>query len=165
MSFEHSLLLQNIIKKAAFIENQIVARGKSNITPEQLEQYSETFKYFDKDGSNGLVRSEFQAALQAEGTAIEPEKFETLFLQLSEGGDEIRFEHFLEYARSLEEDKMDSANITFAFQTLAGEKDYITEGDLIKGGIALEVIEYLKSQLPPKADGYDFIGFVGNLFV
>ena len=159
------MLLQNIVKKAAFIENQIVARGKSNITPEQLEQFSQTFKFFDKDGSNGLVRSEFQAALQAEGTAIEPEKFEALFLQLSEGGDEIRFEQFIEYARSLEEDKVDSENITFAFQTLAGEKDYVTESDLVKGGVSPEVIAYLKSQLPPKEDGYDFIGYVGNLFV
>jgi Ca2+-binding EF-hand superfamily protein len=57
-----------------------------------LEEYSETFRLFDKDGSNGLIREEFKAALQAEGTFIESEKFEDLFLKLSEGTEEIKFE-------------------------------------------------------------------------
>jgi Ca2+-binding EF-hand superfamily protein len=92
LSFELNIVIQSISKKISFIENQIVARTKSNITPEQMEQYSETFKFFDKDNSNGLVRDEFKAALQAEGTAIEPAQFEDLFLKLSEGQNEISFE-------------------------------------------------------------------------
>ena len=40
LSFEHRLLVEGLIKKLAFIENQIVARSKTNFTPEQLEQYS-----------------------------------------------------------------------------------------------------------------------------
>ena len=92
LTFEHGLLVEGLVKKSAFIENQIIARSKTNFTPEQLEQYSETFRLFDKDNSNTLVRNEFKAALQAEGTNLADAEFETTFLQISQGGNEITFE-------------------------------------------------------------------------
>lgn len=92
LSFEYDLLVEGLVKKSAFIENQIVARSKTNFTPEQLEQYSETFKFFDKDNSNTLIRVEFKAALQAEGTNLADEEFETTFLEVSQGQNEITFE-------------------------------------------------------------------------
>lgn len=92
LSFELSILMANLLKKSVFIENQIVARSKTNFTPEQLEQYSETFRLFDKDNSNGLIREEFKAALQAEGTSLNAEEFEVIFTKLSGGNDEINFE-------------------------------------------------------------------------
>jgi hypothetical protein len=95
LSFEYGLVSQNIVKKLAFIENQMVARSKTNFTPQQLEQYSETFRLFDKDNSNGLIREEFKAALQAEGTALEEDHFEQTFLQISGGSNEINFEQVL----------------------------------------------------------------------
>jgi hypothetical protein len=95
LTFEYSLVSQNVVKKLAFIENQIVARSKTNFTPKQLEEYSETFRFFDKDNSNGLVRDEFKAALQAEGTALEQDQFEQTFLQVSGGANEINFEQVL----------------------------------------------------------------------
>jgi hypothetical protein len=101
LGFELGLVTQNVIKKSAFIENQIVARSKTNFTPQQLEQYSETFRTFDKDNSNSLVREEFKAALQAEGTAFEAEEFEKTFLSLSGGGNEIFFEQVMPNSSSL----------------------------------------------------------------
>ena len=70
IDFDLGLLQQTLFKKIAFIENQIVARSKSNFTPQQLEEFSETFKHFDKDNSNTLKRDEFKAALASEGTAV-----------------------------------------------------------------------------------------------
>jgi Ca2+-binding EF-hand superfamily protein len=95
LTFEYGLLTEALIKKSAFIENQIVARSKTNFTPEQLEQYSETFRVFDKDGSNTLIRNEFKAALQAEGTNYSDEEFESTFLKISGGNDEITFDQVL----------------------------------------------------------------------
>jgi hypothetical protein len=97
LSFEFGLLVQNLVKKTSFIENQMVARSKTNFTPQQLEEYSETFRVFDKDGSNGLERHEFKAALQANCTSIDEAKFEDLFLKLSEGANEINFEQVFLY--------------------------------------------------------------------
>jgi hypothetical protein len=99
LSFEHGLLVEGLVKKLAFIENQIIARSKTNFTPEQLEQYSETFRLFDKDSSNTLVRNEFKAALQAEGKNFGDDEFETTFLQISQGGNEITFEQVNKYKK------------------------------------------------------------------
>lgn len=92
LNFELTLLLKGLNKKSAFIENQIIARTVTNVTPEQLEQYSESFRHFDKDGSNSLVRNEFKAALQAEGTALGDAEFEAEFMKVSGGNNEISFE-------------------------------------------------------------------------
>jgi hypothetical protein len=101
LTFEFSVVSQNVVKKLAFIENQMVARSKTNFTPKQLEEYSETFRFFDKDSSNGLIRDEFKAALQAEGTALEQDQFEKTFLEVSGGANEISFEQVLVYSHSL----------------------------------------------------------------
>jgi hypothetical protein len=58
---------QSLKKKVVFIENQIVARSMTNITAEQLEEYSETFNTCDKANTNLLDRDGFQLALKAEG--------------------------------------------------------------------------------------------------
>ena len=70
LSFDLGLLEQALQKKVGFIENQIVARSKTNFTPQQLEEFSDTFKHCDRDNSNTLKREEFKAALQAEGRSL-----------------------------------------------------------------------------------------------
>ncbi|KAJ3353955.1 hypothetical protein HDU91_005831 [Kappamyces sp. JEL0680] len=165
LSFELGLLTEGLSKKSAFIENQMVARSKTNFSPEQLEQYSETFRLFDKDNSNTLVREEFKAALQAEGTALGEAEFETTFLQVSQGTEEITFEQFIEYARSLEEDKVTPEALAVAFKTLASDLPYITEADLYRGGMDAQIVELLKSQLPKREEGYDYNAFLANVFI
>ena len=59
--------MQSISKKVAFIDNQIVSRNMTNLTPAQLEQFESTFRYFDKDESNTLNISEMAAALASLG--------------------------------------------------------------------------------------------------
>ena len=65
----------------------------------------------------------------------------------------------------MEEDKITPEQITTAFQTLAGEKDYLTEEDMYRGGMEGPIVEYLKQQLPKKEGGYDFSAFVGHIFI
>lgn len=91
--FSLSLVSNSLSKKISFLENQIVARTKTNFSPQQLEEYSETFKFFDKDDNNFLTRGEFKAALAAFGSAFSNEvAFEKLFLQVSQGAESINFE-------------------------------------------------------------------------
>ncbi|KAJ2996842.1 hypothetical protein HDV02_006095 [Globomyces sp. JEL0801] len=165
LSFELGILSQTLIKKIAFIENQVIARTKSNITPEQMEQFSETFRLFDKDNSNGLIRDEFKAALQSEGTAVNEKDFEETFLKISQGNNEINFEQFIEYARNLQEDKLNLEHLTVSFKTLAEDRPYVTEADMYRGGLSSQVVEYLKSQLPKKEEGYDYNQFLGSVFI
>ena len=67
LGFELELVVQSISKKVAFIDNQIVSRNMTNLTPAQLEQFESTFRYFDKDESNTLNISEMAAALASLG--------------------------------------------------------------------------------------------------
>ena len=55
LSFDLRILQQSIVKKSAFIENQIVARGVTNITPQQLEEYSEVCS-FCNSGLNAVPK-------------------------------------------------------------------------------------------------------------
>ena len=67
LGFELELVVQSISKKVAFIDNQIVSRNMTNLTPAQLEQFESTFRYFDRDESNTLSESEMTAALASLG--------------------------------------------------------------------------------------------------
>ncbi|KAI8925778.1 calponin homology domain-containing protein [Entophlyctis helioformis] len=165
LTFDFGLLTTSLTKKLGFIENQMVARTKTNFTPAQLEEYSETFKHFDRDNSNTLKREEFKAALQSEGTALKDDEFEQTFLQVSGGTDEISFEQFIDYLRNLEEDKTTPDQLLISFQTLAVDKSFVTEEDLYRGSIPPAIVEYLKANLPrTDNNGYDFTAFVSNVF-
>ncbi|KAH6583055.1 hypothetical protein BASA60_001643 [Batrachochytrium salamandrivorans] len=168
-SLAHIQLLNDALVEANIDDNEytiytIVARTKTNFTPQQLEEYSETFKHFDKDNSNSLKREEFQGALQSEGTAFKEDELEKTFLEVSQGSDEISFEQFIDYMRELSEDKTTPEQLLVSFQILAGEKGFVTEADLYKGAISPAIVEYLKSSLARKEEGYDFTSFVSGAF-
>jgi Ca2+-binding EF-hand superfamily protein len=44
-----------------------VSRNLTNLTPAQIEQFENTFRYFDKDETNTLNLSEMAAALASLG--------------------------------------------------------------------------------------------------
>ncbi|KAI8996744.1 calponin homology domain-containing protein [Gaertneriomyces semiglobifer] len=165
LSFDFGILTQSVVNKSSFIENQMVARTKTNITAEQLEDFTETFRQFDKDNDNSLIREEFRAALQAEGTAIDDAEFEKILATVSGGSGEVSFERFIDYMRAQQEDRVTSDQLILSFQTLAEDKPYITETDLYRGGLTPNVVELLKQRMPPKGDGYDYSQFVSGVFL
>ena len=65
--YELSLVKTSVAKKLSFLENQIVARNMTNLTPIQLEEFESVFRHFDRDGSNTLQEIEFSAALASLG--------------------------------------------------------------------------------------------------
>ena len=67
LEFELGLVVQSITKKIAFIDNQIVSRNMTNLTPAQLEQFESTFRYFDRDETNTLRLEELAGALASLG--------------------------------------------------------------------------------------------------
>ena len=75
------------------------------------------------------------------------------------------FFQFIEYARSLEEDKLTPEAILVAFKTLSSDATCITEADLYRGGMSSEMVELLKSQLPKREEGYDYSAFLSNVFI
>src|SRR5688572_2439519 len=49
LMYELSLVKSSVQKKLAFLENQMVARNMTNLTPIQLEEFESVFRHFDRD--------------------------------------------------------------------------------------------------------------------
>lgn len=79
LEYELGLAKQSVIKKLAFIENQIVARSMTNLTPIQLEEFESVFRFFDKGHRNALLESEFSGALASLGLIYSEEEMHDVF--------------------------------------------------------------------------------------
>lgn len=84
LEYELGLAKQSVVKKLAFIENQIVARSMTNLTPIQLEEFESVFRFFDKGQANCLVESEFSGALASLGLVYSEEEMHDVF-QIASG--------------------------------------------------------------------------------
>lgn len=79
LEYELGLAKQSVVKKLAFIENQIVARSMTNLTPIQLEEFESVFRFFDKGQRNALLESEFSGALASLGLVYTEEEMHDVF--------------------------------------------------------------------------------------
>lgn len=79
LEYELGLAKQSVVKKLAFIENQIVARSMTNLTPIQLEEFESVFRFFDKGHKNALFESEFSGALASLGLVYTEEEMHDVF--------------------------------------------------------------------------------------
>ncbi|KAJ3090105.1 hypothetical protein HK102_004663 [Quaeritorhiza haematococci] len=168
LSFDLGILSQSLLKKSAFIENQIVARGVTNLTPQQLDGYTETFRHFDKDHRNSLGKEEFRAALQAEGLVYPDNEFESkIWPNASRGSSAVVFQQFIDFMKTIAEDRTTPEQLKVSFQALAGDKGYITESDMYMGALPPQVVEYFKQALPRKAgmdNGFDYNAYLAQVF-
>lgn len=168
--FELELVKTSVTKKLAFIENQIVSRQHTNLTPAQLEEFESTFRYFDKDSSNTLTVPELGAALASLGIIYTEEDIAQIHTQLSESFGAVSYDAFLTFLREITEDTTSPDQLLEAFQGLAGDKPYVTELDLRLALLPQGSIEYLKAAMPQaSAEGlaepiYDYEGYLTNLF-
>ncbi|KAI9209821.1 calponin domain-containing protein [Polychytrium aggregatum] len=164
LRFDLDLLSQSLQKKYTFVENQIIARSKTNITPELLEEMTETFNRVCKDGSNKLKFEEFKAALQAQGTFYPEDKALKIFADAAAGSETMSFDQYLDFMKSIQEDKTGPKQLEEAFDTIAGEGE-ITESDLYRSGLAPPLVEYFKVVIPRKANNaFDYKQYISSIF-
>ncbi|KAN0064329.1 alpha-actinin [Thecaphora frezii] len=168
--FELELVRTSVSKKLAFIENQIVSRQHTNLTPAQLEEFESTFRYFDKDASNTLTVAELGAALASLGIIYTEEDIEQIHIQLSESFGAVSYDAFLTFLREITEDTTSPDQLLEAFQGLASDKPYVTELDLRLALLPQGSIDYLKAAMPEgRVEGveepvYDYEGYLTGLF-
>lgn len=105
LEYELGLAKQSVVKKLAFIDNQIVARSMTNLTPIQLEEFESAFRFFDKSQRNCLIESEFSGALASLGLVYSEEEMHDVF-QIASGG-----------ALSNEEDELDDDRTAIGSKT------------------------------------------------
>ncbi|KAF7364966.1 putative actin cross-linking [Mycena venus] len=153
LEFELELVVQSIAKKIAFIDNQIVSRNMSNLTPAQLEQFESTFRYFDKDETNTLNQSEMTAALASLGIVYSDEDMNFIYDQLLQDYGAINFEAFINLLVDITEDQTSPEQLREAFRGIAADKPFVTELDLRLHHLPAPSIEYLSEVMPRAQNG------------
>ncbi|KAJ7643944.1 actinin-like protein [Roridomyces roridus] len=148
LEFELELVVQSVAKKIAFIDNQIVSRNLSNLTPAQLEQFESTFRYFDKDETNTLSQSEMTAALASLGIVYSDEDMNFIYDQLIQDYGAINFEAFINLLVDITEDQTSPEQLRQAFRGIAADKPFVTELDLRLHHLPPHAIEYLSEAMP-----------------
>eukprot|EP01102_Stenamoeba_stenopodia_P022554 TRINITY_DN945_c0_g1_i1.p1 TRINITY_DN945_c0_g1~~TRINITY_DN945_c0_g1_i1.p1 ORF type:complete len:633 (-),score=208.25 TRINITY_DN945_c0_g1_i1:93-1991(-) len=165
LEFELSQLNKNYAKTISFIESQIAAAAQAgNLSPEQLQEFKETFNHFDSQKSGKLSKLDFKACLSGLGVVeLDFEGgnavFEGIFKRVSGGGDTVSFDQFVEYMQSITLDTVSSQQLQDSFDTIAGNKGHLTVSDLKVAQLSPQQIEYLISVIPPHPsipDAYDY---------
>ncbi|KAK4455872.1 hypothetical protein QBC34DRAFT_314441 [Podospora aff. communis PSN243] len=171
--YELGLVKTSVSKKLAFLENQMVARNMTNLTPIQLEEFESVFRHFDRDDTNSLAELEFSAALASLGLVFSEDEMHDYFLDTSNGRDRVTFEQFIRFMVEVTEDQNTAEQVFQSFREVADGKPYVTEMDLRHSLVPDEVIEKLVEIIPPhtgpdmQADRgmpqYDYIAFMEKL--
>lgn len=173
LCYELGLVKSSVSKKLAFLDNQVVARNMTNLTPIQLEEFESVFRHFDRDDSNSLQELEFSAALASLGLVFSEDEMHDYFLVTSHGKDKVTFEQFIRFMVEVTEDQNTAEQVFQSFREVADGKPYVTEMDLRHSLVPDEVIEKLVKVVPLhtgpdlKEDRgipqYDYISFMDQL--
>ena len=155
-----------IDKSISDIESTLLADKNQGIPEEQLKDWRETFKYFDKDRDERLSKQDFKACVRSLGEDVEDNEIEKVFATIDNDRDGfVNFDEFTNYMRRMAEEGSSYEDVVESFKQLAGEKDYITEGQL-RAVMEPAEADFLLKQMPKKAgtDGYDYIAYAKNAF-
>ncbi|KAI1410162.1 calponin homology domain-containing protein [Hypoxylon sp. FL1857] len=173
LHYELGLVKSSVQKKLAFLENQMVARSMTNLTPIQLEEFESVFRHFDRDDTNSLSELEFSAALASLGLVFSEDEMHDYFLETSRGRDRVTFEQFIRFMVDVTEDQNTAEQVFQSFREVADGKPYVTEMDLRHSLVPDDVIEKL-CEIVPQHHGpdmaqdrgvpqYDYISFMEKL--
>ncbi|KAH6888582.1 calponin homology domain-containing protein [Thelonectria olida] len=171
--YELGLVKTSVQKKLAFLENQMVARSMTNLTPIQLEEFESVFRHFDRDDTNCLQELEFSAALASLGLVFSEDEMHDYFLDTSNGRDYVTFEQFIRFMVDVTEDQNTAEQVFQSFREVADGKPYVTEMDLRHSLVPDEVIEQLVEIMPAHKGPdmsedrgmpqFDYISFMENM--
>lgn len=173
LCYELSLVKSSVQKKLSFLENQMVARNMTNLTPIQLEEFESVFRHFDRDDTNALQELEFSAALASLGLVFSEDEMHDYFLDTSKGRDRVTFEQFIRFMVDVTEDQNNAEQVFQSFREVADGKPYVTEMDLRHSLVPDDVIEKLVEIIPRHTGPdmaehrgqpqYDYIAFMEKL--
>jgi hypothetical protein len=122
LEYELGLVRSSVSKKLAFLENQMVARNMTNLTPIQLEEFESVFRHFDRDVSNSLAELEFSAALASLGLVYDEDEMHQRFRETSGGKDHVTFEQFIRFMVDETEDQNTAEQVFESFKEVADGK-------------------------------------------
>jgi actinin alpha len=151
-------------KRGKAIEGQIISKKMGSVTKEQLDEFHETFKHFDKAGKNHLGKNDFKAACASVGEDIPDSELDAVFRNYDKDNDGlISFEEFTEYMSNIVKEGTGYEDVVASFRELAGGADTITEAQLT-GSMEKEDAAYLLQTMPKKNGAYDYIAYANSTF-
>ncbi|KAK3715402.1 alpha-actinin [Vermiconidia calcicola] len=148
LAYELGLVKSSVQKKMAFLENQLVARNMTNLTPIQLEEFESVFRHFDRDVSNSLQELEFSAALASLGLVYDEQEMHERFVEVAGRDGSVSFEQFIRFMVDVTEDQNTAEQVFDSFREVADGKPYVTELDLTHSLIPDEVVQQLLESMP-----------------
>lgn len=148
LAYELGLVRGSVQKKMAFLENQMVARNMTNLTPIQLEEFESVFRHFDRDLSNSLQELEFSAALASLGLVYDETEMHDRFLEVAGRDGSVSFEQFIRFMVDVTEDQNTAEQVFESFREVADGKPYVTELDLTHSLIPDELVAQLVESMP-----------------
>lgn len=122
LCYELDLVRGSVVGKRGFLENQIVAREMTNLTPIQLEEFESVFRHFDRDMSNTLHELEFSAALASLGLVYDEQEMHEQFVEISTGRGYVTFEQFIRFMVAITEDQNTAEQVFQSFKEVADGK-------------------------------------------
>lgn len=122
LAYELGLVKGSVAKKLSFLENQMVARNMTNLTPIQLEEFESVFRHFDRDLSNSLHELEFSAALASLSLVYDEQEMKETFREVSGGKGYVTFEGFIRFMVSVTEDQNTAEQVFQSFREVADGK-------------------------------------------
>jgi actinin alpha len=151
-------------EQSTLLEKELLNQSGSRVSEEQLAEFKEAFRQFDKDNSGTLEKHEFKACLQALGQPITDEQLDRLVAELGKKTPgKIVFEEFVDYMISRTEVSDTPQTINNAFKTIAGDKDFVTEQEL-RRVLDQETVDYLLQNMEKTPNGYNYHTFTQKTY-
>jgi len=146
---------------------KFISKKVDEASPEQLKEFEDTFRHFDKNNDNLLDRLEFKACLSALGIPFRDEAaYEQVFLLVAGDGDGITLEKFVKYMKELTTDRDTPDQIKNSFKILADEKNQISAHELNVHPLEQGDIAYLTNDMTHFAHGnnFDYASYTDSIF-
>lgn len=162
LEHEFRLAFDAITKKKQFLENQIHAGERSNLTEEQLKEFDLCFRHFAR-GGDLLQKDDFYVALASLGLIYDEQDLDDILYNASHGGDAVSYEQWCNFLIDEMEDNSSPEQVLLAFRDVADGKAYVTASDYRESAISEANIRFLEREMKAtmlqegRDIGYDYI--------
>jgi len=160
----HDNLQRTITKNIENLEQAILAQKSSNLSAEQIKDFQETFKYFDKDKDGKLNKLDFKATCNSLGEDIPEQELDRVFSTYDTDKDgSITFEEFLDYMSKIAKEGGGYDDVLEAFAQIANGQQYVTEAQL-RQCVDKQEVDYLLGKMPKVDEGYDYTAYLKGVY-
>lgn len=145
------------------INDAIAAKHASQIPPEKVAEFKQTFDHFDKNKNGVLSQLEFKGCLMAMGDEKTDDQMAALMVQLQAGDGKLPFNSFMNHMITATQDNDSEDEILAAFKIITNDQPTIT-ADQIRSVMGAEEAGYLIANLPAVDGGFDYTSWTGKAF-